>query len=296
MLHRRALALVVVAIAVVAGVFATTGSARQQKTFTIGWVPPTVAPFESAMRAGIKKQADALVSAGNTRAVVSTCFLVLGRVKGVSRPAIATVLPTEGGGCVLLDVGATSDCKPQNLAQFAVMGSIYARMLLDREPRIGLLNIGEESSKGNELSVETYKLLQKGPFQFVGNVEGRDILRGVADVVVCDGFTGNILLKFSESILAWRTNMVRGIAARDPRAELGDEVLTSLFGKLKRQLDYAEYGGAPLLGLDGVCIIGHGSSSARAIKNAIRVAVRLVRHGLAERIHTEIAAMEGATW
>jgi glycerol-3-phosphate acyltransferase PlsX len=236
----------------------------------------------------------ALVSAGNTGAVVSSCLLILGRLPGVSRPAIATFLPTEKGGCILLDVGATSDCKPENLVQFAVMGSIYAKIILNRaEPRVGLLNIGEESTKGNELAVASHKLLASVMLPFVGNIEGRDVLRGRADVIVCDGFTGNILLKFSESIIGWLTGLFRESVATGVLSKINPEIAASMFAKLKGQLDYAEYGGAPLLGVDGVCIIAHGSSSARAVKNAIRVAVRLVRDGLADRIRREIAAMEG---
>jgi glycerol-3-phosphate acyltransferase PlsX len=159
---------------------------------------------------------------------------------------------------------------------------------------VGLLNIGEESTKGNELAVAAHQRLARSPLSFVGNIEGRDVLRGAADVVVCDGFTGNILLKFSESIIGWLSVLVReSVSASGVLSQVGPDVVTKLFARLRAQLDYAEYGGAPLLGVDGVCIIAHGSSSARAVKNAIRAAVRLVNDELATRITSELAAMEG---
>ncbi len=254
---------------------------------------------QSSVAVGTKllkdRDVDAFVSAGNTGAVVSSALLTLGRIPGVQRPAIATFLPTEKGGCILLDVGATSDCKPENLLQFAVMGSVYSQIILNRAaPRVGLLNIGEESTKGNELAIAAHQLLVRSNVQFVGNVEGRDVLSGGADVVVCDGFVGNILLKFAESVVGWLTGLLRASAmSSGPLSQANPEFVQSLFAKLKAQLDYAEYGGAPLLGVDGVCIIAHGSSSARAVMNAVRVAVRSVQFDLSDRIRRDLATTEG---
>jgi len=238
-------------------------------------------------------EADAVVSAGNTGAAVAACQLRLRPLPSVDRPAIATYVPTEKGGCVLLDVGANSDCKPIHLLQFAVMGSVYARTVLGkREPRVGLLNIGEESSKGNELMLAAHQLLSESPIAFVGNVEGRDIFGGAADVVVCDGFTGNVVLKFSESVVELLTTRLRREILRDMRSKLGGWMLRPAFKRFRREVDHAEYGGAPLLGVNGVCIIAHGSSSPKAIKNAIRVAGELVDHHLNELIVADLAKLE----
>ncbi len=236
-------------------------------------------------------EAQALVSAGNTGAVVAASQLKLGRLPGVERPAIATYVPTsQTNGCVLLDVGATADCKPSHLVQFAQMGAVYAQYILGRpSPRVGLLNIGEESTKGNELSQSTYQLLAGTPLHFVGNVEGRGIFGGAADVVVCDGFTGNVVLKFSESIVELLGTMLRREMTRDLRSKLGAVILGPAFRRFRKDLDYAEYGGAPLLGVDGVVIIAHGSSSPKAIKNALRVAGEFVSHRINERIVARIA-------
>jgi glycerol-3-phosphate acyltransferase PlsX len=242
-----------------------------------------------ATRMQKEEKADAFVSAGNTGVVVAASLLSLGRLQGVDRPAIATVVPNEFGGCVMLDVGANAECKPIHLVHFGIMGSIYARHFLGRnEPRVGLLNIGEEGSKGNELAVEAHKLLSESPLRFVGNVEGRDVFGGGADVVVCDGFTGNVLLKFMESVIDLLAGSLREQVSRALRARIGAFFMRPTFAKLGRMLDYAEYGGAPLLGINGVCIIGHGSSSAKAVKNAIKVAVRFVEKEVNERIKEEL--------
>ena len=236
-------------------------------------------------------RAHALVSAGNTGAVVAASQLTLRRLPGVERPAIATYVPTyDHSGCILLDVGATSDCKPSHLVQFARMGAVYARVILERaEPRVGLLNIGEESSKGNELTQASHALLKESDVRFLGNVEGRDIFSGATDVVVCDGFTGNVLLKFSESIIELIRNMLRREMTRDMRSKFGAVVLKPAFKRFRKDLDYAEYGGAPLLGVNGVCIIAHGSSSPKAIKNAIRMAAELVERRINEQIVSILA-------
>ncbi len=240
-------------------------------------------------------QAQAMVSAGNTGAVVAVSQLRLRPLPAVDRPAIATLIPTQKGACVLLDVGANSDCKPAHLLQFAAMGAVYARVILGKpEPRVGLLSIGEESSKGNELVLATHPLLSRSPLRFVGNVEGRDIFRGAADVVVCDGFTGNVVLKFGESVVELLTTRLRREILSDTRSKLGAWVLRPAFERFKRDLDYAEYGGAPLLGVNGVVIIAHGSSSPKAIKNAIRVAAESVHHHMNELIIEALGQLERA--
>ncbi len=239
-------------------------------------------------------KADAFVSAGNTGVVVAASLLGLGRLSGVDRPAIATVVPNEFGGCVMLDVGANSECKAVNLVQFGIMGSIYARNFLDRkEPRVGLLNIGEEATKGSDLAVEAHRLLSESPLKFIGNVEGRDVFRGRADVVVCDGFTGNILLKFMESVIDLLAGSIREEVAAAFRNKVGALLMKPAFKKLERTLDYAEYGGAPLLGVNGVCIIGHGSSSAKAVKNAIKAADRFVEKRVNDIIRDELMLYTG---
>jgi phosphate acyltransferase len=231
---------------------------------------------------------DALFSAGNTGAMVAAALLGgIGRIPGVQRPALATLVPsdTPKGFCVMLDVGATPDCKPVYLQQFALMGDLYARTIMGIEkPRVGLLNIGEEASKGNDLARESHELLKATPVRFTGNVEGRDILRGTADVVVTDGFTGNVALKVIESVEPWAKGIFGREIRSNPLSMLGGMLLRPAVKAVKKRLDYAEYGGAPLLGVSGVCIIGHGRSSARAVKNGVRMAARFVEHGLNERI------------
>ncbi len=231
-------------------------------------------------------RADGLVSAGNTGAVVAASLVTLGRIHGVSRPAIATVYPTRRGGTVVLDVGANHECNPRNLHQFAAMGSEFARFHLDVEPpRVGLLNIGEERSKGNPVVRDAYALLEEDPsIEFVGNVEGRDVFEGAADVVVCDGFVGNVMLKFSESIYAFLRHLLREQIRRDTLSRVGALLMRPAFRRLRAQLDYAEYGGAPLLGVNGVVIIAHGKSSRRALKNAVLVGLRSLEAGLIEHI------------
>jgi glycerol-3-phosphate acyltransferase PlsX len=218
-------------------------------------------------------RAGAVVSAGNTGAAVASALVTLGRLHGISRPAISTLWPNKGNGAVVLDVGANYECTPKNLLQFALMGEAYARYMLDvDEPRVGLLNIGEERSKGNELVRDSYVLLERADVNFVGNVEGRDVFEGAADVVVCDGFVGNIILKFSESIYSFLSHMVRSEIDKGFIAKAGALLMKGAFGNVRSQLDYAEYGGAPLLGINGVTIISHGKSSSRAIKNAVLAA------------------------
>lgn len=227
-------------------------------------------------------KADALVSMGNTGAVGVVAKLLWGGLPYVDRPAIATVLPTYAGRCVLLDSGATVDCSPRQLLDFALMGQIYAAQVLEiPNPRVGLLNIGEEATKGNSLTKEAYQLLQTQlRDEFVGNIEGKIFYEGLADVVVCDGFVGNIFLKTSEGVAEMVMKVVKEELTRNPLNKLPLALLRSSFGRIKRRLDYREWGGAPLLGVDGVCIIGHGRSDRYAVRQAIAVAAQAVANRL----------------
>jgi glycerol-3-phosphate acyltransferase PlsX len=236
-------------------------------------------------------QADAFISAGNTGAVMAASLIILGRLPAVGRPAIGAFFPTERGAALVLDVGANSDCKALNLYQFALMGAIYfSQMFSNENPRVGLLSIGEEKSKGNELTIACHKLLSAADLNFTGNIEGRDILKGKADVVVCDGFVGNIILKFAESIDGFLGELVRRQVRVNLLARIGALLLTPAFKDLKKNLDYAEYGGAPLLGINGVSIICHGKSSPKAIKNAVGRAWTMVEKKINEKIEARLAA------
>lgn len=248
---------------------------------------------ESSIVVGLKLQkdgqADAFVSAGSTGAVMATSLFTLRPLPGVDRPAIGTVLPTSRRPCLMLDSGANVDCKPQHLVQFAHLGHIYAQDLLDRaEPRVALLNIGEEARKGDELTVESHRLLaQQEGLNFVGNVEGRDIIQGVCDVVVCDGFVGNVLLKFYESV----AEFIIGLLHQELEETNTDMDLEEVF----RVLDYAEYGGAPLLGVGGVSIICHGESPPKAIRNALKAAAQAVRSDMVQHVAGELGAVAGTS-
>ena len=234
--------------------------------------------------------ADAFVSAGNTGAVMAAALTTLGRIEGLARPAIMVVFPTQAEPCVVLDAGANAECKPHHLAQFALMGHVYAVEILGRtRPRIGLLSIGEEAGKGIDLTIAAHELLSESGLDFVGNVEGRDVLRGAVDVVVTDGFTGNVLLKFGESFADFLASEVRREVSADRRAALGAWLMKPAFHRLQRRIDYAEYGGAPLLGVDGTVIICHGGSSVKAFRNAILLTRRAVTRDLANRIERAIA-------
>jgi len=240
-------------------------------------------------------RADAAISAGNTGAAVACSLVTLGRLPGVNRPAIASLFPTEHGQCIVLDVGANAECKPINLFQFGVMGSLYVGHMFGIErPRVGLMSIGEERSKGNERVVEAHNLLAESSLHFIGNVEGRDVLRGTADVVVCDGFVGNVLLKFTESVIHLLSASLREKAIASPWRKLGALLLKPAFEEMKREMNYEEYGGAPLLGVDGITIICHGSSSPKAITNAIRVAERMARERINESIKEKLQGMSEA--
>ncbi len=239
-------------------------------------------------------KADAVVSAGNTGAAMATSFFRLGLVQGVDRPGIATVMPGVKKPFVLIDVGATVDCKPVHLLQFAVMGNIYAGTVLGRaNPRVGLLSIGEEAGKGNELTKESFKLLEDSNLNFVGNVEGKEIFSGTVDVVVCDGFTGNVVLKTAEGLVESLAKMFRQEISGSLLGKIGYFFLRAGLPDVRKKLDYAEYGGAPLLGINGVCIISHGRSTSKAIRNAVGVAADSVEKGLKETIKAGIhEAME----
>jgi glycerol-3-phosphate acyltransferase PlsX len=224
-------------------------------------------------------KAHGLVSAGNTGAVMATAKLVLGTLPSVDRPALAGVFPTiKGKGTVLVDVGANAECKPEHLKQFAIMGSIYSHSILEvHDPRVGLMSIGEEEIKGNDLTKETLSLLRESPINFIGNVEGRDIFTGDVDVIVCDGFTGNVILKTSEGLVKVMMQLLRTELAQTILTQTGAMLSQQAFRSVKKRLDYSEFGGAPLLGCKQVCLICHGSSSAKAIRNAIRIAKEFTR-------------------
>jgi glycerol-3-phosphate acyltransferase PlsX len=250
---------------------------------------------DSSMRVGLKLvregKAAGFVTAGNTGAAMATAKMVLGTLPGVDRPALAAVMPTSAGKpCVLLDVGANVDCRPQNLVQFAVMGELYARSVLKvRNPRVGLLSIGEEDSKGNELTGEASPLLKVLPLNFIGNVEGRDIYNGHVDVIVCDGFVGNVALKTSEGLSRMVRDMLKDSLRKTVTAQVGALLSRKAFSTFKRRLDPSEYGGVALLGVRGVCIVGHGSSNDVAIRNAIRVAAEFAQTGVNGSIEAELS-------
>jgi phosphate acyltransferase len=234
-------------------------------------------------------EADAMVSAGNTGAGMAVGLMKLGRIPGIDRPAIATILPTLKGRAVLLDSGANVDCDVSNLVQFAMMGAVYAEEVLGiSHPRVGLLNIGEEACKGNELARAAHEQLQQAPLCFIGNVEGRALYAGHADVVVCDGFVGNVALKVSQGVAELLTGLVKEQLRAQPLFKLPALLLSPALRRVRSRTDYAEYGGAPLLGINGVCIIAHGRSNARAILNAIRAAGEAVKHGIVDKIRRQI--------
>jgi phosphate acyltransferase len=236
-------------------------------------------------------KASAFISAGNTGASMAISMFVIGLLRGVDRPAIATVLPSLKRYAVLLDVGANVAPKPWHLFQYAVMGSVYARDMLGIErPRVGLLSVGEEEGKGNDLTREVFEQLKESSLNFVGNVEGRDIYNGSCDVVVTDAFTGNVALKISEGLVEMIGAMMKEELTRDVRSKVGAALATPAFARFKKRVDYTEMGGAPLLGIDGGAIICHGASPAKAIKNAVRVASAWGKSGLNEHIKAAMDA------
>jgi glycerol-3-phosphate acyltransferase PlsX len=252
---------------------------------------------DSSIRVGLRLvregRAAGFITAGNTGAAMTTAKMVLGAIPGVDRPALAAVFPTAVNTvAILLDVGANVDCKPHNLEQFAVMGEIYFRSMFGtKRPRVGLLSIGEEETKGNELTRDSFLLLKQLPLNFVGNVEGRDLYGGQVDVIVADGFVGNVALKTSEGV----ANLVRATLKETLKTtitrQVGYLLSRSAFADFKKRLDHTEYGGAPLLGVKGVCFITHGSSNANAIKNAIRVAAEFAERQIIGKIEKELATI-----
>ncbi len=252
---------------------------------------------DSSIRVAARLMRDAgvsgIISAGNTGAIMATVKMVLGTLPVVDRPALSTVLPTQKGKpAILMDVGANVDCKPHHLEQFAIMGDIYSRAIFGiRRPRVGLLSIGEEDSKGNELTKEAFKSLKLAPINFIGNVEGRDIFKGDIDVIICDGFTGNVALKLSEGLIETFTAMLRQELEKTIAAKVGYIFAEKAFREFKRRLDYSEYGGAPLLGLKGITIVCHGRSNANAIKNAVRVAYDFCKHNVNQVIEKEFTKL-----
>jgi glycerol-3-phosphate acyltransferase PlsX len=239
-----------------------------------------------------EKKADAFVSAGNTGAMMAASTLLIGRIPGVGRPTIGASFPTEKGKfCIVFDAGASVDSKPQHLFEYAILGSIFSKEIYGVEkPTIGLLNVGEEESKGNELTFASYKLLKESQLNFHGNVEGRDILKGVVDVVLCDGFVGNIVLKFGESVLTFLKSRIRGYAEKGLLNKLKALVVKSVLKASLSDMDYQTHGGVPLLGVNGISIIGHGSSSPLAIKNMILRAKEMHDKNLIKKFEEAIKA------
>lgn len=236
-------------------------------------------------------EADAMVSAGNSGVIMATALLILGKLRGVERPAIAAVMPTLKGLFVLIDAGANVDCRATHLLQFAIMGEAYARNIFNiKSPKIGLLGIGEEDVKGNELTREAFKLLKNSGTNFIGNIEGKDIFMGDADVVVCDGFVGNIALKISEGLAEAVAKMLKREISDRTSGRIGYLLLKDALKNFKKKTDYSEYGGAPLLGISKPCIISHGRSPAKAIKNAIKLAGEFCKKGVLDIISKEFNA------
>jgi glycerol-3-phosphate acyltransferase PlsX len=232
-------------------------------------------------------RADAVVSAGNSGATMAAGMFVLKRIPGIERPAIATVVPNRSSHTLLLDAGGNVDCRPSHLQQFATMGDVYAREMMElTEPRVGLLSNGEEKGKGNDLTRETHALLEDAPFNYKGYIEGRDIFNGNVDVVVCDGFVGNVVLKVTEGLAEAIGQMLKSEIEKSFLSKIGYLLSRSAFKAFKKRIDYAEYGGAPLLGIRGVGMICHGGSNAKAIMNAINMASQAVQHN----VHGKLAA------
>lgn len=264
----------------------------------VGMHEPPITPLRKKKRSSIRLcgelvkegRAQALVTAGNTGAALIVAKTVIGSIKGVDRPALAAVFPSPRGGTVVLDVGANIDSKPEHLRQFAVMGHFYAQEILGTaSPRVGLMSIGEEESKGSDLTKAVFREMEATGFNFVGNVEGRDVFRGSVDVIVCDGFVGNVLLKSAESLAGLMSGMMKEELAKSWRTRLGYGLARPAFESFRRRVDYREYGAAPLLGVEGGCFIGHGRSNPRAIRNSIRRAVEFCTADLHNKIRDRVA-------
>jgi phosphate acyltransferase len=238
----------------------------------------------------LRGEVEAVVSAGNSGATMAAALRKLGRIKNVSRPGIASAFPTLKNPVVMMDVGANVDCRPLHLYQFGVMAAAFARIYGIQKPRVGLLTIGEETGKGNSLVKETYALLKESHLNFIGNVEGRDVFQGNVDVIICDGFVGNICLKVSEGLAEAAMQMLKDEIIKSPMAKLGYILARPAFKAFKKRVDYAEYGGAPLLGINGTGMVCHGKSNALAIKNAILAAVHMVRNNVNDVIARDLDA------
>jgi phosphate acyltransferase len=265
----------------------------------IGMGEPAAAALRRKPRASIRLAADAVrdgaaaavFSAGHTGASVMAALGAFGRLPGVDRPALATIIPTLRTPAVLLDSGATVECRPHHLVHFAVMGAAYARLALNcATPRVGLLSVGSEESKGNELTREAHQLLKAAPVAFVGNIEGRDVYAGRVDVIVCDGFTGNVTLKVSEGLVETVERLLHAELSATFGTRVGYLLSRQAFRRFRKRVDASEYGGAPLVGLNGLCVVGHGRSSAKAVRNAVAMAARSVRQGLVEKLSRDVAA------
>jgi glycerol-3-phosphate acyltransferase PlsX len=254
---------------------------RRKPTASIKVAAETVASGDAA----------ALFSAGHTGASVMAAYGAFGMLPGVDRPALAAAIPTRQRPAILLDVGASVECRPQHLLQFAVMGSVYARIAFGIEsPRVGLLSTGEEETKGNELTREAHRLLKASPLPFIGNIEAREVYSGAADVIVCDGFTGNVALKISEGLVEVAEDLLREELASTITARVGSLLTLRALRHFRRRVDYSEYGGAPLLGVAGITIVGHGRSTPKAVRNAVAMAYRFAASNFIERVERDIAA------
>ncbi|MFP4381501.1 MAG: phosphate acyltransferase PlsX [Candidatus Sumerlaeia bacterium] len=237
-------------------------------------------------------KADAMVSAGNTGSTLAHCMRNWKRIKGIKRPGIASLMPTHDLPCLLIDAGANVDCKPRNLVDFALMGSIYSSLVLERSsPRVGILSVGEERSKGNSLTLETYGLLEKSHLNFVGNVEPDDVFNCEVDVLVCDGFVGNVFLKVSEAVAHLLIKNVKGAMMKNVITIAGALMVSPGLRQIRRKVDNSEYGGAPLLGLEHICIIGHGAATPKSVMNMIRVAIDAVDKKITDRISNEVGVI-----
>lgn len=266
----------------------------------VGMDEPAITPIRKKRDSSIRVcaelvkagRAQALVTAGNTGAAMIVAKTVIGAVQGVDRPALAAVLPNPHGNTVVLDVGANIDSKPAYLRQFAVMGYFYAQEVLGTEsPRVGLMSIGEEEGKGTDLTRQVFNEMQEGGFNFVGNVEGSDVFNGAVDVVVCDGFVGNVILKSAESLAEAVASMMRHELDRSWTARLGYLLARPAFARFRRRVDYREYGAAPLLGVEGGCFVGHGRSNSKAVRNSIRRAVEFCEADLHRKIRDKVAEL-----
>lgn len=248
---------------------------------------------DSSILVGLKLQkenkADAFISIGNTGAVMAASLIILGRIANVSRPTIGESFPTDEGLSIVLDIGANVDCKPVQLLEFAIMGMVYANHVFGvPNPRVALLNVGEEESKGNALTTETYQLLKKSNINFIGNIEGGDILRGKAEVIVCDGFVGNVILKFTESIMTVLKNKFTKYASEGFYHKMQVDMMYGILKRILKDFDYEEYGGVPLLGVNGISFIGHGSSSPKAIKTMVTKVKRMYKERINDEIQSKI--------